>query len=70
METMSPQQGTMGQNRSDSLTGESKSLPENKKVPSGHVSAPRTVSFKCAADGAFNAVVADKTNTLHFVTVS
>ncbi|TNN03599.1 hypothetical protein fugu_000628 [Takifugu bimaculatus] len=28
---MSPQQGTMGQNRSDSLTGEIKSLPENKK---------------------------------------
>lgn len=33
METMSPQQGTMGQNRSDSLTGESKALPDNKKVP-------------------------------------
>ncbi|KAM9347542.1 rho GTPase-activating protein 20 [Symphorus nematophorus] len=31
METMSPQQGTMGQNRSDSLTGESKALPDNKK---------------------------------------
>nr|XP_046260288.1 rho GTPase-activating protein 20 [Scatophagus argus] len=31
METMSPQQGTMGQNRSDSLTGESKTLPDNKK---------------------------------------
>lgn len=33
METMSPQQGTMGQNRSDSLTGENKALPDNKKVP-------------------------------------
>ena len=32
METMSPQQGTMGQNRSDSLTGESKAPTENKKV--------------------------------------
>ncbi|XP_044073217.1 LOW QUALITY PROTEIN: rho GTPase-activating protein 20-like [Siniperca chuatsi] len=31
METMSPQQGTMGQNRSDSLTVESKALPDNKK---------------------------------------
>nr|XP_019956282.1 PREDICTED: rho GTPase-activating protein 20-like [Paralichthys olivaceus] len=31
METMSPQQGTMGQNRSDSLTGESKAPTENKK---------------------------------------
>ncbi|KAI3356063.1 hypothetical protein L3Q82_017327 [Scortum barcoo] len=31
METMSPQQGTMGQNRSDSLTGDSKVLPDNKK---------------------------------------
>ncbi|XP_023145687.2 rho GTPase-activating protein 20 [Amphiprion ocellaris] len=31
METMSPQQGTMGQNRSDSLTGDSKALPDNKK---------------------------------------
>ncbi|KAM4609310.1 rho GTPase-activating protein 20 [Polymixia lowei] len=33
METMSPQQGTIGQNRSESLTGESKvsALPENKK---------------------------------------
>ncbi|KAF1382879.1 hypothetical protein PFLUV_G00148400 [Perca fluviatilis] len=31
MENMSPQQGTMGQNRSDSLTGESKALPDNKK---------------------------------------
>ncbi|XP_070832492.1 rho GTPase-activating protein 20 [Chaetodon trifascialis] len=31
METMSPQQGTMGQNRSDSLTGESKTPPDNKK---------------------------------------
>ncbi|XP_075887051.1 rho GTPase-activating protein 20 isoform X5 [Nelusetta ayraudi] len=32
METMSPQQGTMGQNRSDSLTRESKALPaDNKK---------------------------------------
>nr|XP_033473638.1 rho GTPase-activating protein 20-like [Epinephelus lanceolatus] len=31
METMSPQQGTMGQNRSDSLTGQSKALPDNKK---------------------------------------
>ncbi|XP_056245613.1 rho GTPase-activating protein 20-like isoform X2 [Seriola aureovittata] len=31
METMSPQQGTMGQNRSDSLTGESKALTDNKK---------------------------------------
>ncbi|CAK6968529.1 rho GTPase-activating protein 20 [Scomber scombrus] len=31
METMSPQQGTMGQNRSDSLTGESKAIPDNKK---------------------------------------
>lgn len=38
METMSPQQGTMGENRSDSLTGELKPLPENKKVPSGRVS--------------------------------
>ncbi|GLD65805.1 rho GTPase-activating protein 20-like protein, partial [Lates japonicus] len=28
---MSPQQGTMGQNRSDSLTGESKALTDNKK---------------------------------------
>lgn len=37
METMSPQQGTMGQNRSDSLTRESKALPaDNKKVPAGH----------------------------------
>lgn len=33
MEIMSPQQGTMGQNRSDSLTGESKALPDSKKVP-------------------------------------
>lgn len=33
METMSPQQGTMGQNRSDSLTGESKAPQDNKKVP-------------------------------------
>lgn len=32
MEIMSPQQGTMGQNRSDSLTGESKALPDSKKV--------------------------------------
>lgn len=32
METMSPQQGTMGQNRSDSLTGESKALTDSKKV--------------------------------------
>ncbi|XP_029315563.1 rho GTPase-activating protein 20 [Cottoperca gobio] len=31
METMSPQQGTMGQNRSDSLTGENKTLTDNKK---------------------------------------
>ncbi|XP_069569465.1 rho GTPase-activating protein 20 [Brachyistius frenatus] len=31
METMSPQQGTMGQNRSESLTGESKALSDNKK---------------------------------------
>ncbi|KAK1902880.1 Rho GTPase-activating protein 20 [Dissostichus eleginoides] len=31
MESMSPQQGTMGQNRSDSLTGEGKALPDNKK---------------------------------------
>ncbi|CAJ1079088.1 rho GTPase-activating protein 20-like isoform X2 [Xyrichtys novacula] len=31
MEIMSPQQGTMGQKRSDSLTGDSKALPENKK---------------------------------------
>lgn len=33
METMSPQQGTMGQNRSDSLTGDSKAPSDNKKVP-------------------------------------
>lgn len=38
METMSPQQGTMGQNRSDSLTGES-----NKKVPQ---------TLLCRTDGA------------------
>uniref|UniRef100_UPI0037E855B9 rho GTPase-activating protein 20 n=1 Tax=Semicossyphus pulcher TaxID=241346 RepID=UPI0037E855B9 len=31
MESMSPQQGTMGQKRSDSLTGDSKALPDNKK---------------------------------------
>ncbi|XP_029386488.1 rho GTPase-activating protein 20 isoform X2 [Echeneis naucrates] len=31
MDTMSPQQGTMGQNRSDSLTGETKALTDNKK---------------------------------------
>ncbi|KAM6934960.1 rho GTPase-activating protein 20-like [Xenentodon cancila] len=31
METMSPQQGTMGQNRSESLTGDGKPLPDNKK---------------------------------------
>ncbi|KAK5890014.1 hypothetical protein CesoFtcFv8_013585 [Champsocephalus esox] len=31
MESMSPQQGTMGQNRSDSLTGGGKALPDNKK---------------------------------------
>ncbi|KAM9343137.1 rho GTPase-activating protein 20 [Pholidichthys leucotaenia] len=31
MESMSPQQGTMGQNRSESLTGDSKTLPDNKK---------------------------------------
>ncbi|XP_041662966.1 rho GTPase-activating protein 20 isoform X2 [Cheilinus undulatus] len=31
MEIMSPQQGTMGQKRSDSLTGDSKALPDNKK---------------------------------------
>ncbi|XP_038158575.1 rho GTPase-activating protein 20 isoform X2 [Cyprinodon tularosa] len=31
MESMSPQQGSMGQNRSDSLTGDSKAVPENKK---------------------------------------
>ncbi|XP_071337530.1 rho GTPase-activating protein 20 isoform X1 [Trachinotus anak] len=31
METMSPQQGTMGQNRSDSLAGESKALSDSKK---------------------------------------
>ncbi|KAM7406892.1 hypothetical protein PAMA_002877 [Pampus argenteus] len=31
METMSPQQGTMGQNRFDSLTGDSKELPDSKK---------------------------------------
>ncbi|XP_041857086.1 rho GTPase-activating protein 20 [Melanotaenia boesemani] len=31
METMSPHQGTMGQNRSESLTGESKPTPDNKK---------------------------------------
>ncbi|KAM9804605.1 rho GTPase-activating protein 20 [Neosynchiropus ocellatus] len=31
MENMSPQQGTMGQNRTDSLTGESKAPPDNKK---------------------------------------
>ncbi|XP_072253564.1 rho GTPase-activating protein 20 [Leuresthes tenuis] len=31
METMSPKQGTMGQNRSESLTGESKPSPDNKK---------------------------------------
>ncbi|KAF3694560.1 Rho GTPase-activating protein 20 Rho-type GTPase-activating protein 20 [Channa argus] len=31
METMSPQQGSMGQNRSDSLTGEIKAPPDNKK---------------------------------------
>lgn len=30
---MPPQQGAMGQNRSDSLTGEGKALPDNKKVP-------------------------------------
>lgn len=47
MESMSPQQGTMGQNRSDSLTAESKSLPENKKVPSGHVCSAGAVSFGC-----------------------
>ncbi len=33
----------MGQNRSDSLTGESKALPDNKKVP---------VTLLCAAYGA------------------
>lgn len=43
METMSPQEGTMGQNRSDSLTGESKALPDNKKVP---------VTLLCSAVGA------------------
>lgn len=34
METMSPQQGTIGQNRSGSLTGNSKfcALPDSKKV--------------------------------------
>uniref|UniRef100_A0A673B285 Rho GTPase-activating protein 20 n=1 Tax=Sphaeramia orbicularis TaxID=375764 RepID=A0A673B285_9TELE len=31
METMSPHEGTMGQNRSDSLTGDSKTPPDNKK---------------------------------------
>ncbi|KAM3862447.1 rho GTPase-activating protein 20-like [Diretmus argenteus] len=31
METMSPQQGTMEQNRSDSLTGQNKALPDSKK---------------------------------------
>uniref|UniRef100_A0A1A7YGE1 Rho GTPase-activating protein 20 n=1 Tax=Iconisemion striatum TaxID=60296 RepID=A0A1A7YGE1_9TELE len=31
MESMSPQQGTMGQNRSESLTGESKPTPDSKK---------------------------------------
>ncbi|XP_014900544.1 rho GTPase-activating protein 20-like isoform X2 [Poecilia latipinna] len=31
MESMSPQQGSMGQNRSDSLTGDGKPLPDNKK---------------------------------------
>ncbi|CAN9497657.1 unnamed protein product [Ophioblennius macclurei] len=31
MESMSPQQGSMGQNRSDSLTGEGKTLHDNKK---------------------------------------
>uniref|UniRef100_A0A8C7XDG0 Rho GTPase-activating protein 20 n=1 Tax=Oryzias sinensis TaxID=183150 RepID=A0A8C7XDG0_9TELE len=31
METMTPLQGTMGQQRSESLTGENKYLPENKK---------------------------------------
>lgn len=47
METMSPQQDTMGQKRSDSLTGESKALPDNKKVTSGHVSL-RNLCFWCA----------------------
>ena len=32
METMSPQQGTVGQRGSEPLTGDSKPLPDNKKV--------------------------------------
>ncbi|XP_035994844.1 rho GTPase-activating protein 20 isoform X2 [Fundulus heteroclitus] len=32
MESMPPQQGSMGQNRSDSLTGDSKALPDSKKM--------------------------------------
>lgn len=40
----------MGQNRSDSLTGESKALPDNKKVP---------VTLLCRAVGANGVMTVD-----------